>query len=401
MRADRNRPRRNAGAGGGRSLRDLSGRKDVPFHLRSGARWSNGDPVVADDFVAAWRRLVDPHTARSTRTYSRRYGARPRLPAAARTPRLSGCRRPIPPRWSSNLTSRGLVPGRRWPTRRRFRSTAPRWPHTDALRQTRRDGVERRFRARPAGISARTWSRGATGTIGTMPPRVSRGSSTTPLPSPAPNFAPSAAATSTSPRPSRPLRRPGSESTCRQLHVAPAARRLLPRPQPDAGAVCEEPAAASRVVAGDRPRAPGEIGYRVRRIARLHVRAAGIVGYSPPLPRYAHWPMAQRIARARQLLAEAGMAAAAATAGTALQQRRTARPDRNGGGRNVEADARHRNLASCRGVQGAAAGHQPRGCHAGVPRKLDRRLRRRLQFPASAEERLRHQPAPLLECRLR
>jgi oligopeptide transport system substrate-binding protein len=32
------------------------------FHLRSGARWSNGDAVVADDFVAAWRRLVDPHT---------------------------------------------------------------------------------------------------------------------------------------------------------------------------------------------------------------------------------------------------------------------------------------------------------------------------------------------------
>jgi len=32
------------------------------FHLRSGARWSNGDAVVAEDFVAAWRRLVDPHT---------------------------------------------------------------------------------------------------------------------------------------------------------------------------------------------------------------------------------------------------------------------------------------------------------------------------------------------------
>lgn len=32
------------------------------FHLRSGARWSNGDAVVAEDFAAAWRRLVDPHT---------------------------------------------------------------------------------------------------------------------------------------------------------------------------------------------------------------------------------------------------------------------------------------------------------------------------------------------------
>jgi oligopeptide transport system substrate-binding protein len=33
------------------------------FHLRSEARWSNGDPVVAQDFVMAIRRLVDPATA--------------------------------------------------------------------------------------------------------------------------------------------------------------------------------------------------------------------------------------------------------------------------------------------------------------------------------------------------
>jgi oligopeptide transport system substrate-binding protein len=32
------------------------------FHLRQGALWSNGDAVVAEDFAAAWRRLVDPHT---------------------------------------------------------------------------------------------------------------------------------------------------------------------------------------------------------------------------------------------------------------------------------------------------------------------------------------------------
>jgi oligopeptide transport system substrate-binding protein len=33
------------------------------FHLRSDARWSNGDTLVAEDFAAAWRRLVDPRTA--------------------------------------------------------------------------------------------------------------------------------------------------------------------------------------------------------------------------------------------------------------------------------------------------------------------------------------------------
>jgi oligopeptide transport system substrate-binding protein len=33
------------------------------FELRREARWSNGDPVVAEDFVAGLRRLVDPATA--------------------------------------------------------------------------------------------------------------------------------------------------------------------------------------------------------------------------------------------------------------------------------------------------------------------------------------------------
>jgi oligopeptide transport system substrate-binding protein len=32
------------------------------FHLRPNARWSNGDPVTAADFVYAWRREVDPKT---------------------------------------------------------------------------------------------------------------------------------------------------------------------------------------------------------------------------------------------------------------------------------------------------------------------------------------------------
>src|ERR1700730_17670410 len=33
------------------------------FHLRPESRWSNGDPMVAADFLAALRRLVDPATA--------------------------------------------------------------------------------------------------------------------------------------------------------------------------------------------------------------------------------------------------------------------------------------------------------------------------------------------------
>jgi oligopeptide transport system substrate-binding protein len=33
------------------------------FHLRKDARWSNGEPLTAQDFVYAWRRVVDPATA--------------------------------------------------------------------------------------------------------------------------------------------------------------------------------------------------------------------------------------------------------------------------------------------------------------------------------------------------
>ncbi len=38
------------------------------FHLRDNARWQNGEPVTADDFVFAWRQLVDPETASPSAT---------------------------------------------------------------------------------------------------------------------------------------------------------------------------------------------------------------------------------------------------------------------------------------------------------------------------------------------
>jgi oligopeptide transport system substrate-binding protein len=39
--------------------------KTWTFHLRENARWSNGAPVTAQDFIYAWRREVDPTTAAS------------------------------------------------------------------------------------------------------------------------------------------------------------------------------------------------------------------------------------------------------------------------------------------------------------------------------------------------
>ncbi len=36
---------------------------DYTFHIRSGAKWSNGKKVRAQDFVSSWRRIVDPKNA--------------------------------------------------------------------------------------------------------------------------------------------------------------------------------------------------------------------------------------------------------------------------------------------------------------------------------------------------
>jgi len=39
------------------------------FHLRKDAKWSNGEPVTAQDFVYSWQRLVDPKTASPYASY--------------------------------------------------------------------------------------------------------------------------------------------------------------------------------------------------------------------------------------------------------------------------------------------------------------------------------------------
>ncbi|MCD8843450.1 peptide ABC transporter substrate-binding protein [Staphylococcus gallinarum] len=40
-----------------------NGGKTLTIKLRKNAKWSNGDPVTAQDFVYAWRRVVNPNTA--------------------------------------------------------------------------------------------------------------------------------------------------------------------------------------------------------------------------------------------------------------------------------------------------------------------------------------------------
>lgn len=43
--------------------------KQWTFKLRPNARWSNGEPVTAHDFVFAWQRSVDPKTASPYASY--------------------------------------------------------------------------------------------------------------------------------------------------------------------------------------------------------------------------------------------------------------------------------------------------------------------------------------------
>ncbi|SPY98071.1 oligopeptide ABC transporter, oligopeptide-binding protein [Proteus mirabilis] len=39
------------------------------FKIREDAKWSNGDPVTAQDFVYSWQRLADPNTASPYESY--------------------------------------------------------------------------------------------------------------------------------------------------------------------------------------------------------------------------------------------------------------------------------------------------------------------------------------------
>ncbi len=48
------------------SWQEFDGGRRYRFYLRPEARWSNGDPVTAEDFVRAWRRAFTPETTAPT-----------------------------------------------------------------------------------------------------------------------------------------------------------------------------------------------------------------------------------------------------------------------------------------------------------------------------------------------
>ncbi len=80
--------------------------KTYTFHLRAGAKWSDGQPVTAKDFVYSFKRILDPATAAPaiSRTSSRCGSSRPCVRTSFRRPATPGPR--IPPRTSVTARSR-------------------------------------------------------------------------------------------------------------------------------------------------------------------------------------------------------------------------------------------------------------------------------------------------------
>jgi oligopeptide transport system substrate-binding protein len=54
---DKNNRAKLAGA---TSVKVSNGNRVYTYNLRKNAKWSNGDPVTAQDYVTGWRRTVDP-----------------------------------------------------------------------------------------------------------------------------------------------------------------------------------------------------------------------------------------------------------------------------------------------------------------------------------------------------
>jgi oligopeptide transport system substrate-binding protein len=279
------------------------------FHLRTRGRWSNGEPVVADDFVAAWRRLVDPHTgAQYAQLLAPVQGAEAITKGSA-APATLGVHAVDPatlvvqlthptPYFLAILTHPATFPINRTLLEQHGRGFAKpgvmvsngafvltRWDfgsHLVASRNrfywndsaTRVDGVEYYSIAEPA-AELRAFRSGALDITSTIPGA---------------QFAWI------------------EQHMGRQLHVAPQLGvyylGLNMRQAPFAKSPQLRQALSLAI---DRERLVQAVTGTGESAAYTFVPPQTL-NYSPPLPEYASWGMARRIARARELLAEAGMA---------------------------------------------------------------------------------------------
>ena len=279
------------------------------FHLRPAAHWSNGDAVVAEDFAAAWRRLVDPHTGAQYADILEPVRGAAAIIAGTASPATLGVHaedaqtlvvelaRPTP-YFLSVLTHPATFPIHRNSLAAHGRGFAKpgvmvsngafvltRWDfgsHLVAARNpyywnddaTRVDGVEY-YSFGDAATELRAFRTGQVDVTSTIPAAQSRWI--------AEHFGP-------------------------LLHVAPqlAVYYLgfnMRKPPFDKSRELRK--ALSLVI--DRQRLVQSITGAGEAPAYTFV-PRGISGYSPPLPEYAAWSAPQRIAAARRLLRDAGMA---------------------------------------------------------------------------------------------
>ena len=263
------------------------------FHLRPNARWSNGEPVVAEDFAAAWRRLADPHTAAQYAQLLAPVQSARALDASILEVRLL---RPTP-YFLALLAHPATFPINRSVLGQRGRSFAKpgvmvsngafvltRWDfgsHLVAVRNRRYwndaathiDGVEYYSITEPA-AELRAYRSGALDVTSSIP---------------GPQFAWI------------------KQHMGRELHVAPQLGvyylGLNMRREPFARS---PPLRQALSMVIDRERLVQTVTATGETPAYTFVPTQ-TADYAPPLPLYAGWPMPERIARARRLLAVAGL----------------------------------------------------------------------------------------------
>ena len=278
------------------------------FHLRANARWSNGEPLMAEDFVAAWRRLVDPRNGAQYAQLLECIREAAKITAGRADPATLGVRaenaatvvidlvRPTP-YFLALLAHPATFPIHRATLQRYGRAFAKpgvmvsngafvltRWDfgsHLVAARNsrywdneaTRLDGVEYYSAAEPA-AELRAFRSGELDVTSTIPPA---------------QFAWI------------------KEHLGRQLHVAPQLAvyylGLNLRMAPFAN---DQPLRRALSMVIDRERLVQSVTGTGETAAYTFVPTA-TSNYSSPRVDYEQWPMQQRIASARQLLADSGM----------------------------------------------------------------------------------------------
>jgi oligopeptide transport system substrate-binding protein len=278
------------------------------FHLRKLARWSNGDPLVAEDFAAAWRRLVDPHTgAQYAQLLAAVQGAdaitaglaaasslgvhaidaatlvvelarpTPYFLAILAHPATFPINRAVLAQHPSGFAKPGVMVSNgafvltRWDFGSHLVAVRNRLYWNDAA--THVDGVEYYSIPDPA-AELRAFRSGAVDVTSSIP---------------GPQFAWI------------------KQHLGQELHVAPQLGvyylGLNLRQAPFAGS---PPLRQALSMVIDRERLVQAVTATGESAAYTLVPPQTF-NYSPPLPKYASWPMPRRIARARQLLADAGM----------------------------------------------------------------------------------------------